>query len=263
MIHRRASYVPVFCLLAAIVFLPILGAAQDSAESAGPGRIRLSLSEIVANLTKNNAQRSKELGHYQGKREYRIDYKGFPHDLHAEEVVLVNYDAPSNVEFTEVSESGSKLILSKVIKPIMETERESIQPGTHERTLVTAENYDFTLLDSPADTSDGCSYVLGVEPKVPNKYLFRGKIWVNDKDFAVCRIEAEPAKNPSFWIKSTAIRHSYTKIGDFWLPAENQSASNIRIGGRATLTIKYEDYQVQPTPGLQATATVQPTPGTN
>jgi hypothetical protein len=43
---------------------------------------------------------------------------------------------------------------------------------------------------------DGCAYTLSVQPKIPSKFLYRGRIWVNEKDFAVCRIEAEPAQNP-------------------------------------------------------------------
>jgi hypothetical protein len=64
------------------------------------------------------------------------------------------------------------------------------------------------------------------------------------KDFAVCRIEAEPAKKPSIWIKRTDIRHAYLKVGDFWLPKENTSVSIIRLGGRATLTIEYQNYEI-------------------
>jgi hypothetical protein len=67
---------------------------------------------------------------------------------------------------------------------------------------------------------------------------------VDSRDFSVCRIEAEPSKNPSFWIKKTDIHHSYMKIGDFWLPAENESVSQIRGGGRAVLTIKYQNYEI-------------------
>lgn len=263
MVYQRVHHVVAVCLFATLVLPSGPLGAQDSAPDAAALPARLSLQEIVANLTQNNERRSKELSHYQAKREYIIDYKGFGTDLHAEEAVSVTYDAPSTVEFTEISESGSKLIINRAIKPMMQTEQDSLLPGNHERTLMTADNYDFTLLDSSAASTDGCSYVLGVEPKMPNRFMFRGKIWVNDKDFAICRIEAAPAKNPSFWIKSTAIHHSYMKIGDFWLPAQNESASSIRIGGRATLTIKYEDYRVQAVPGLETTATAQATPGTN
>jgi hypothetical protein len=74
--------------------------------------------------------------------------------------------------------------------------------------------------------------------------LYRGRIWINEQDFAVCRIEAEPAQNPSMWITKTQIHHRYQKLGDFWLPAENQSVSSLRLNGRATLTIKYLDYKI-------------------
>lgn len=57
-------------------------------------------------------------------------------------------------------------------------------------------------------------------------------------------IEAEPAKNPSFWIKRTDIEHKYTKVDGFWLPEENRSTSTIRLGGRAVLTIEYQDYKI-------------------
>lgn len=56
------------------------------------------------------------------------------------------------------------------------------------------------------------------------------------------RIEAEPAKNPSFWTSKSLVQHLYCKVGDFWLPAENRSTSHIRLGGQATLTIQYLDY---------------------
>jgi hypothetical protein len=212
---RRAGYFLIAGLLATGLFWPSRAMAQDAAPSAGT--VRLSLPEIVDRLSNTMTEGLKDLGHFQGKREYQLDYQGFPHEMQADMVVLVSYSAPSALEFTTVSETGSKLILNRVIKPIMQTEQESLQPANRNRVQITSDNYNFTLLDTQ-DSSDGCPYVLGVEPKVPNKFLFRGKIWVDGKDFAVCRIEAEPAKNPSFWIKSTAIHHSFMKVGDFWLP---------------------------------------------
>jgi hypothetical protein len=78
-----------------------------------------------------------------------------------------------------------------------------------------------------------------------NKYLFRGEICVNGNDFAVELIDAEPAKNPSIWIKQTRIEHQYEKLGEFWLPASNQSVTNVLLGGTATLTIQYMDYKLE------------------
>jgi len=77
-----------------------------------------------------------------------------------------------------------------------------------------SKNYDFTLVaDGRAD--ERCPYTLEVEPKVATKFLYRGRIWVDAEDFTVCRIEAEPAKNPSFWIQRTDISHVYLKVREF------------------------------------------------
>jgi hypothetical protein len=242
----------VLALLMLIVLSPAAGAAQDPVRNsiATP----LSLSEIVDKMTEKNAERAKALEHYRGRRIYQLDYRGFPKNMHAEMVVALSYVAPSTEGFTVVSQSGPKWMIDRVLKRILETERESIQGENREGVQITAENYNFTLLDSH-NTDGACPYVLGVEPKVPTKFLFRGQIWVDAKDFAVCRIEAEPAKNPSFWIKKTAIHHSFLKLGDFWLPAENRSVSDIRLGGRATLTIQYDHYDVPGEPAIQVTET--------
>jgi hypothetical protein len=34
------------------------------------------------------------------------------------------------------------------------------------------------------------------------------------------------------------------QVGDFWLPARNHSVTNTRFGGRAVLTIQYQNYEI-------------------
>jgi hypothetical protein len=249
-IRRHACCALILACLACLLLSANTGFAQDPA--LGPGHGRLTLSEVVERLTEKNTERAAALERYRGRRSYQLDYKGFPSDMHAEMVVDMSYSAPATEEFTVISQSGPKWMINLVLKRLLETEQESIEDKNRDSIQITRQNYDFTMLESQ-DTGDGCSYVLGVQPKMPNKFLFRGRIWVDDKDFAVCRIEAEPAKNPSFWIKKTEIHHSFVKVGDFWLPAENKSVSDVRLGGCATLTIKYEDYEIQAAHALEMT----------
>jgi hypothetical protein len=89
---------------------------------------------------------------------------------------------------------------------------------------------------------------MNVEPLRNDRFLYRGKIWIDGQDFAVTRIEARPAKNPSIWVKKTDIVHQYMKIGDFWLPAGNRSESSTRLGGHAVLTIEYSGYEIKSPP---------------
>ena len=64
------------------------------------------------------------------------------------------------------------------------------------------------------------------------------------RDFAVVRLEAQPAKNPSFWTKNGHIEEVYMKVSEFWLPVRNHSISEIRLGGTAESTIHYKDSRI-------------------
>jgi hypothetical protein len=173
-----------------------------------------------------------------------LRYTGFPSTLGAEMQVKVSYAAPGTKEFTIESESGSKLILNRVFHRLLESEKESGSDEANRTAVALApSNYRFSLLGcAPGDGRS--QYVMRVEPLHDTKYLYRGKVWIDTTDFAVTRIEAQPAKNPSFWTKRTEIHHEYQKVGEFYLPVLNQTVTDVRLGGKAVLTIRYLDYKL-------------------
>lgn len=220
-----------------------LAAAQPSDMTALPV---LSAEGVVNNLVRRNLERARALGAYQGTRTYRLEYHGFPGSRAAEMVVEVNYKAPGSKEFTIRYESGSKLIIERVFKRMLQSEKEAITEENQRGVALNHDNYRFTMVGQEK-TQNGLVYVLSVEPRIQNKLLYRGRIWIDATDFAVTRIEGEPARNPSFWTKETQIEQIYTKVGDFWLPRSNRSTSTIRLGGHALFTIDYGNYQVSAT----------------
>jgi hypothetical protein len=203
----------------------------------------LSVDQVVNNLVRRDEERARVLRHYESTRVYRLSYRGFPGDRDAEMIVEAVYDSPSTKRFKIISQTGSKLIIDRVFKRLLDSEKEAAEPEIHARTLLNRANYDIALIGYES-SDEGSQYVLAVYPKARSKYVYRGKVWVDGTDFAVTRIDAEPAQNPSFWTKKSEIHHEYMKVQSFWLPRRNQSVSYIRLGGRATLTIEYKDYRV-------------------
>jgi hypothetical protein len=218
-----------------------LAASDETAPSVSAAPLALDM--VVDNLVRRNEERAQALRSAESTRIYHLAYRGFPSDREAEMTVRAVYTSPSTKDFEVLSQTGSKIILDRVFKKLLEGEQEAAQPSMHDRTLVNRANYDFDLVRYEPST-DGGQYVLKLTPKSKNKYLYRGQIWVDADDFAITRIEAEPAQNPSFWTKKSEIHHEYVKVQGFWLPARNQSISYIRLGGRATLTIEYKDYKL-------------------
>jgi len=68
------------------------------------------------------------------------------------------------------------------------------------------------------------AYVLNVKPKGKEKYLFQGLIWVDAEDYALVRAEGSPAKNPSFWTKSTHSSSSIRKLGHCGSPSRRKAS---------------------------------------
>jgi hypothetical protein len=248
-IGKHDLRLPAALLLLLILAWPVRAGAQ-SAVSQDIIESRLDLSQVVDKLVEKNAERADALQKYQARRFYTLDYTGFPASLHAEMVVDMIYDAPATKRFKIVTQSGPEWIIDRILKRLLEAELESMTEENRERVALNPSNYDFSGFEHQ-DAPDNCTYVVAVQPKIPSKLLYRGRIWVDSKDFAVCRIEAEPSKNPSFWIKKTEIHHSYLKIGDFWLPSKNESVSAVRGGGRAVLIIKYQNYEILAARGLK------------
>lgn len=218
-------------------------AEPSSSSVAPPAAPAIPLEQIVKNLQERNAQRAAALDEFEGTRVYRMQYRGFPSDRDAEMVVNVTYHAPNSKQFSVVSQTGSKFILDRVFKKLLEGEQEAANDENRRRTALSTDNYDFSLAGYENSPGGAC-YILDLLPKTKNKFLYRGKVWVDARDFAVVRMEGEPGKNPSFWIKKTEITHRYIKVNDFWLPAENHTESVIRLGGKATLSIEYRDYKI-------------------
>jgi outer membrane lipoprotein-sorting protein len=217
--------------------------AQASIAPASPPRPALTAEQVADKMVQKNLERAHALEAYQGTRVYRLEYRGFPGSRSAEMTVEVEYRSPGTKQFNILSEKGSRLVIDRVFHKLLQSEKEAFTEENQARVALNRNNYRFDLAGFENMPTGPC-YVLSVEPLTTNKLLYRGRIWVDAVDFAVVRVEAAPARNPSFWTKETRIEQSYGKVGDFWLPISNRSNSVIRLGGHASLTIDYRDYRI-------------------
>src|SRR5580700_1275088 len=235
--HASVSGIGSRSWLPMVLFLACAPAAWPQGQPALP---TLDADQVVQRLMEKNKERADTLQHYIGKRTYHLEYRGFPGSADATMEVEVNFDAPASKRFTVLNTSGSKLIQNRVFHRLLESEEQAGDSSNRKHTELGPDNYTFSLAGT-----DGTNYVLNVEPKEDSRFLYRGKIWVDAHDFAVTRIEAQPAKNPSFWTTKSVIHHTYQKVDNgFYLPKENKTVTNVRMGGVATLTIEYQSYQV-------------------
>src|SRR5271166_5663282 len=241
--HFQTRIGIVLALFCCLLYVRAVAQVQPERSAVSLDKALLPPEQVVKNLEERNAQRAAALDGFVGTRVYRMQYHGLPSDRDAEMTVNVIYRAPNAKQFSIVSEKGSKFIIDHVFKKLLESEQEAANEENRRRTALSTDNYDFSLAGYENSTNGG-RFIFDLVPKTKNKFLYHGRVWVDARDFAVVRIEGEPGKNPSFWIKKTAIAHKYVKVNEFWLPAENHTESLIRLGGRAVLSIEYRDYKI-------------------
>lgn len=115
-------------------------------------------------------------------------------------------------------------------------------------TDVSSRNYELRLLQF--DPASSC-YVFEALPRKPGKYHFRGKVWIDATSHGIRRIEGEPARPPSFWIRRTRFVHEYARFGEFWFPVHNHTDVQLLIFGHSALDIEYSghDWRAAGEPG--------------
>src|SRR5664279_448133 len=145
---RIASRLPLFAALAVLIcVLDVAGFASDPSGPLACGvALPLNGDQVSHRLAENNALRARQLHTFEAKRQYTLDYTGFPSSRSAEMDVSVAYRAPGTKEFAVISESGSKLILNRVFRKLMESEQESSRDeGSRNASALTSDNYRFIL----------------------------------------------------------------------------------------------------------------------
>src|SRR6201997_827601 len=203
--------------------------------------VAISGDQIFNQLLRHNAFRDGALEQYSVVRTYEV--RSATGKLYAREIVKMDYQAPSQKTFFTVSEEGSGLVRSLVLKRLIESEKETAAGKEHHDSFIAPTNYSFEMLGEE-EVGDRRCFVVRAIPKREDKYLFEGTIWIDTQDYAIVKIAGHPAKRLSFWIEKADFVREYQKIGAFWFPAEDTTVVRVRLNGTKTLTIRHEEYQV-------------------
>ena len=235
---------------------------QSSAMAATPPTAiqQLTADQVADRIAQYNEQRYLSLKGYRSLRQYSVQYSGLGIHKQATLETELTYTYPGKKSFKILSTQGSALLIDRVLKRLLESEVEASDSESRAKTEISRRNYRFAF----AGGAESCAQQtcrLHVEPIHPSKFLYRGDISVDMSDFAVTAISAHPAKSPSFWTTNTDIEHRYGRFGEFWLPVQNRSVSEIRLGGSAKLTIDYGEYKLQPQLAGASSAATAAAPG--
>jgi hypothetical protein len=161
------------------------------------------------------------------------------------------YSPATGFRYTITGEGGSDQLRDKVLRKILEGEREAVAKGEVGRATLAPCNYEF----QPAGVDDtGLANVL-LAPRRKEHMLVNGTMFLRPVDGELVRVQGRLAKSPSFWVKSVDIVRSYDRINGAVVPVALDTTAQVRMFGTATLRMTYDYDEIDGQPvGPQLTA---------
>jgi hypothetical protein len=148
---------------------------------------------------------------------------------------LTEYSPETGFRYDVTNEGGSGYIRHKVLRAVLDGEREVIAQGEAARAALTPSNYTF---DPVGVGEDGLAAVL-VSPRRKERVLVTGTMFLRPDAGDLVRLQGRLAKSPSFWVKNVDIVRTYERIRGAVMPVLLESQAELRMLGTATLRMTY------------------------
>ena len=148
---------------------------------------------------------------------------------------ITEYSPGTGFRYEITAEGGSGFIRSKVLKAVLDGEREVIAQGETARSSLDRSNYRFQA--NGIDT-EGLANVL-LSPRRKERVLVSGMMALKADDGALVRLQGRLAKSPSFWVKNVDIVRTYERIDGNVVPVALETKAQVRFLGEATLRMTY------------------------
>jgi len=201
----------------------------------------LTAQDITSRMIENDRVRREHLQSYSALRRYEIvNANG---QVSAEALVRVDYHSPGRKTFEKISEDGSWMVRKWVFDRLLQSEEATSYGQEWREAAISEENYIFAVVGE-ADLAGNHCYVVEAQPKRADKYLFRGELWIDARDFGIVKISGRPASKMSLWINQVEFVREYQKVDGFWLPYRDETVVNMKVHGTKVLRIERQQYVI-------------------
>jgi hypothetical protein len=162
-------------------------------------------------------------------------------DRHGWIEAMTTYSPQSGFDFEITAEGGAGMIRSKVLRAVLQGEREIMSQGETATSALVPANYTFAPMGLD---DDGLANVL-LSPRRKERVLVAGKMFLQPTDGDLVRLEGRLAKSPSFWLKTVDIVQKYERVTGVIVPVALESKAQLRLFGSATLRMTYEYSEIE------------------
>jgi hypothetical protein len=152
---------------------------------------------------------------------------------------VTEFDPDAGFSYSIVAQGGSERIQRRVLKAVLEAEREGSTPAEWRKANLSRENYEF---DFGGYAGDGM-LKMRLTPRRRDSRLVLGSALLTAKSGDLVRVEGRLSKSPSFWVRWVNVSRTYSPIGGAMMAVAIESTADVRIAGMSTCSMTY-DYEM-------------------
>lgn len=206
------------------------------------------LQTIVRGVDTSVQNRIDRIAQYTVTEHYQL-FRGNLNEPAAEMLVQTIYRKDNGKSYKILSQNGSSLWRNEVLGTLLENEEKMSRPGNVETALINSRNYEMRLDPSPHENLDGRDcLVLDINPRRNSEYLFKGKLWVDARDFAIVQLKGTAAKSSFFLAKAADVSRHYAEIDGVPMATHAEAVSGSSLLGQTLVKIDYSDYRIDLNP---------------
>jgi hypothetical protein len=200
-----------------------------------------STEEIVALMTQAQVENRASLRPYTVTRAYRLFQGTYTDEAKSLVIAEIIVEPPGSKKYTVQSMEGSGRG-EKLVRRMLDGE--IALSKDYGSISVTRSNYDFLFAREDILSGHPC-HVLTMLPRRGSTSLLRGSVWVDSSTYLFRRIEGEPAKSPSWWLKDVRIVLLYGYVSGMWLQTASQATADVRVLGPSSVRWQDVSYQIK------------------
>ena len=152
---------------------------------------------------------------------------------------VTEFDPVAGFTYSIVAQGGSERIRRRVLKAVLDAERETATVVEWRKANLSRQNYEF---DFGGHAGDGM-LKMQLTPRRRDARLVLGSALLTATSGNLVRVEGRLSKSPSFWVRWVDVSRSYSAIGGAMMPVAIESTADVRIAGMSTFSMTY-DYDM-------------------
>ena len=242
----RYQYTLTMAVSTALLLTLIFGNADAVAADFANTSQRPDIASIVRKIIEVQLQGRAQARPYSVTREYKVF--GSDSDRPRTQILAQINFLPPNLKSYDIDQSTGGMG-EKVVRRILDHEVDATRDP--KLMMVNESNYDFAFVGEEIIDAESC-YKLEITPKHDRKELLKAMMWVDKNSYRIIRIEGNPAKSPSFWVKDVHVVIQYAEVAGMWLQTETQALAHLRFGGEYRIVSRDVDYDVARTVAMNS-----------